>query len=399
VQSVAIFAVLYCGIAWAAGADVRPVAPGCKAVEGGESASASAPHASSGLPLQLEMRVPFEPTAFPSDGRTYVMYELYLANFTGTPLTIQRIEILDADRMSATPITAIEQGELRALTQQVGTQTPDEAGKGLLQLESGKSDMVFLCLAFGRAVHVPNKLRHRIVTRESVLEGAMIGTHHTELHLLGPPLEGKDWLADDGPSNGESNHHRRGILVSEGRPLISRRFAIDWEQTRNGATFSGDPLDKRAYFSYGKTVLAVADGRVVTAKDGLPDNVPGHNEGFHPAIPITMETVGGNCITLEVGPGQFAHYMHLQSGSLRVKAGDRVRRGQVLARVGASGDAREPHLHFQVSTSAGPFDGEGVPYLIAQYRIKSAQDTWETRIRELPIGGMVIDFGALTAVQ
>jgi hypothetical protein len=221
----------------------------------------------------------------------------------------------------------------------------------------------------------------------------MIGTHHTELHLLGPPLEGGDWLADDGPSNDASNHHRRGMFLSEGRPLISRRYAIDWEEIRNGATFSGDPLDKRSYFSYGKTVLAVADGRVVTAKEGLPDNVPGHNEGFHPAIPITLETVSGNSITLEVAPRQFAQYMHLQAGSLRVKAGDRVRRGQVLARVGASGDAREPHLHFQVSTSASPFGGEGVPYLITQYRIKTAQDTWETRTHELPMESMVIDFG------
>lgn len=79
-------------------------------------------------------------------------------------------------------------------------------------------------------------------------------------------------------------------------------------------------------------MLAVADGRVVTARDGLPDNVPGHAEAFHPAVPITLETVAG--ITLDLGGGQFAYYMHLQPGSLRVKVGDRVRRGQLLARVG-----------------------------------------------------------------
>jgi hypothetical protein len=66
-------------------------------------------------------------------------------------------------------------------------------------------------------------------------------------------------------------------------------------------------------------VVAVADATVVTARDGLPDNVPGHNEQFHPAVPITMDTVGGNSITLDIGGRQFAYYFHLQPGSLRAR--------------------------------------------------------------------------------
>lgn len=61
-------------------------------------------------------------------------------------------------------------------------------------------------------------------------------------------------------------------------------------------------------------LLAVADGEVVTARDGLPDNVPGHNENFHPAVPITLETAAGNTITIDLGKGQFARYAHLQQG-------------------------------------------------------------------------------------
>lgn len=163
-------------------------------------------------------------------------------------------------------------------------------------------------------------------------------------------------------------------------------------QVKDGALFSGDERDSRSYYSYGKDVLAVADGRVVTARDGLPDNVPGHNENFHPAVPITPDTVAGNTIVLDLRNGKFAHYMHLQPGSVRVKSGDRVRQGQVLARIGASGDARGPHLHFQVSTAANPLAGEGVPYVIKQYRTNSDR-TGRTRIRQLPLGGMLIDFG------
>ena len=191
-----------------------------------------------------------------------------------------------------------------------------------------------------------------VVTADAVAEGAVIATHHTALHVLGPPVEGANWLASDGPSNDQDNHHRRGVVIVDGRAVDSRRYAIDWKQIKDDVSFSGDARDVRSYYSYGKAVLAVADGRVVAARDGLPDNIPGHGEAFHPAVPITFDTVAGNTINLDSGEGQFAHYMHLQLESVLVNAGDRVRRGQVLARIGASGDAREPHLHFEVTTSA-----------------------------------------------
>jgi murein DD-endopeptidase MepM/ murein hydrolase activator NlpD len=77
-----------------------------------------------------------------------------------------------------------------------------------------------------------------------------------------------------------------------------------------------------------------------------------------------------------------------------VKTGNHVRRGQVIARIGCSGDARGPHLHFQVTTASTELvAGEGVPYVIDQYGVKSADGIRETRKRELPLGGMLVDFG------
>jgi len=232
-----------------------------------------------------------------------------------------------------------------------------------------------------------------MLTTDSSLEGAAFGTHYTKLHVLGPPLQGAEWVAGDGPSNDRDNHHRRGVVVLNGRAVISRRYAIDWQQLVQGERFSGDASDKRSYYSYGKPVFAVADATVVTARDGLPDNVPGHFQAFHSAVPITIDTTGGNTIILDLDEGQFAYYFHLQPGSLRVKTGERVRRGQVMAQIGCSGDAREPHLHFEVTTSATPFAGEGVPYLIDHYRTKATDNAWQTRTRELPLDRMLIDFG------
>jgi hypothetical protein len=340
------------------------------------------------------MRVPFEPTAFPSEGRTYLMYELHLTNFGMAPLSLSLIEVLDADAAGSRPIASFGEDQLKTMVQPLGGATSADPKAGLM-IAGGRSAVVFMEIGVDRGSHVPDRLLHHVIATNVEEEGAVIGTHHTTPHVLGPPVEGADWLAADGPSNDQDNHHRRGIIILDGRAVISRRYAIDWKQVRDGASFTGDPRDVRSYYAYGKTVLAVADGRVVAARSGLPDNIPGHGDSFHPAAPITLETVAGNTITLGLGGGQFAYYMHLQPGSLRVKTGDRVRRGQVLARIGASGDAREPHLHFEVTTSSKPLAGEGVPYLIDRYRCKSASGgPIALRIHELPQDNSVVEFPA-----
>ena len=343
-------------------------------------------------PPQLEMRVPFEPTAFPSGQHVYVMYELHLTNYGAAPLSLSRIELLDPDA-AAQPIASFETEQLETMVQPLGGKTPPDPKQRLL-IAGGQSAIAFISIAFDHGSPIPDKLLHQVITADSVAEGAVIATHHTALHVLGPPVEGASWLAADGPSNDQDNHHRRGVVILDGRAVDSRRYAIDWKQIKDHVSFSGDPRDLRSYYSYGKAVLAVADGRVVTARDGLPDNIPGHGEAFHPAVPITLDTVAGNTIILDLGGGQFAHYLHLQPGSVSVKTGDRVRRGQMLARIGASGDAREPHLHFEVTTSSKLLAGEGVPYLIDRYRCMSASGgPIELRIHELPLNNTVVVFG------
>ena len=291
------------------------------------------------------------------------------------------------------PIATFEGERLDALLQTIGTQAP--AGKSdLRQLNGGATVVAFMWIPFENGAKVPDQLLHRVVTTDSSsLEGALISTRRTELHLLAPPLQGDGWMASDGPSNDPSNHHRRGILVLNGQLTLSRRFATDWFLYKNGASISRDPHDLHSYPSYGQPVFAVADATVVKARDGLPNNVPGPVATFHPAVPITMDTVGGNNIVLDLGGGQYAWYFHLKPGSLRVKSGEHVRRGQLLAQIGCSGDPPVPHLHFEVTTSSTLLAGEGLPYLIDHYRLWSSDKVWEAHTRELPLGGMLIDFG------
>src|SRR4051794_1378298 len=58
------------------------------------------------IPPQVELRVPFEPSAYPGKGQTFLMYELYLTNYSGNPIDLRRIEVLDADKPDSKPVAA-----------------------------------------------------------------------------------------------------------------------------------------------------------------------------------------------------------------------------------------------------------------------------------------------------
>ena len=344
------------------------------------------------FPLQLEMRVPFDPTAFRNGLNSYLLYELYLTNFAQTPITLNRIDVLDADVTEVPPIGGFDATQLEAMVQGYGAKTTGNP-KEKLTLPPGQSVVVFMSVVVNRKAPLPSKLIHRVIAADSMVQGAEISTRHNALHVLSPPVEGANWLAADGPSNDEDNHHRRGMIVLNGRTVDSRRYAIDWKRVKNEVSFAGNSRDVNSYFSYGQAVLAVADGRVFMARDGLPNNIPGHNEAFHPAVPLTLDTVSGNTIVLDLGGGQFAYYMHLKPGSVLVKSGDSVRRGQMLARIGASGDAREPHLHFEVTDASKVLVGEGVPYLIDHFRVQSEGEGQPgIHADELPLGKSIISF-------
>jgi hypothetical protein len=327
----------------------------------------------------LEVQLLSEPTAFPSLDKTHLFYELHLKNNGPLPLDLREIDVLDPDRGGA----SVSRIQGRSLDQMLSN--------GHRRLAAGESAQVFVEIVRGQNAPFPARLAHRLVAGSVVIEGPVMKIH-TALRQLTAPVDGSNWLASDGPGNMPNNHHRRGLVVLDGKPVISRRFAIDWMRVEKGVTFSGDAANPLSYHAYGQPVFAVADATVTTARDGLPDNKPGHDDKFHPAIPITLDTVAGNTITLDIGGGEYAYYCHLQPGSVRVKAGDKVFRGQLLGLIGDSGDAREPHLHFEVSTSPKFALGEGVPYTIDSYQLPNAG----MRKNEMPLDNMVVNFGLRT---
>ena len=171
--------------------------------------------------------------------------------------------------------------------------------------------------------------------------------------------------------------------------VAPQRFAIDWFHLKTAdSMFAGDSKNNRSYRAYGADVLAVADATVARMKDGIPENTPGEDPN---AVPITDDAELGNYLILDLGGGNYCLYAHLQPGTLRVKAGDRVKRGQSLGLLGNSGNSTEPHLHFQVMNGTSLLDPEGVPYLIDSFELLSGPNAGR-ETDAMPMDNMRVKF-------
>lgn len=365
--------------AFAAGGVTLPLPAGCVLSGSDRLRSFTEPGSASFPPVQIEIRTPFEPTAFAAGGYSYLLYELQLQNFSDDALSLESIEVLDAG--SQKPIASFNGARL--------SETVVQAQGDKQAIPAGGRAIAFVCLAFDSGSAPPGKLFHRVRFAGAVAEGPVIATRNRQPKVLAPPVSGADWMAVSGLSIG--SHHRSGLFVAGGLAQIARRYAVDWKRKKQGAFFTGDARDPRSYHAYDQDVLAVSDSKVVVATDRFPDNTPRTAAGFNTAVPITMDSVAGNSVVLDIGNGQFAYYAHLKPASVRVKVGDRVRRGQYLAKIGNSGDSREPHLHFQVTTGPEILASEGLPYVIDRFRLKAADGSIHDRQLEFPLGNVLID--------
>lgn len=345
------------------------------------------------FPPQVELQVPFEPTAFPAEGSQHLLYELYVTNFEGSPVTLDRVDVLDPRRLDGSPLASFAGRPLSDIVNVVGADMDMSDEVKPIRINAGGVAVLFMSVTLPPGA-LPDRLAHRLTFGNSYVQGAIVSTRHTQIKVLAPPVDGTNWLAADGPGNARDNHHRRGTFVVDGGSMRnSRRFAVDWKQVEHGASFTGDKHADSSYYAYGKPVFAVANATVVQVRDGQPDNPPGHGSDFHPALPVTFENAGGNTVVLDLGDGQSAHYYHLKPGSIAVKQGQRVRPGQVIGHIGASGDAREPHLHFEVSTAIPLLVGEGVPYVIDHFRVIGGEGhALGVHSKESPLDGMVVSF-------
>ena len=101
----------------------------------------------------------------------------------------------------------------------------------------------------------------------------------------------------------------------------------------------------------GVAVVAAADGVISGARDGETDIFA--SEGGRDAI---QGRECGNGVVIDHGGGWETQYCHMRKGSVRLKTGATVQRGDQLGEVGWSGFADFAHLHFSVRHAGTPVD-------------------------------------------
>jgi murein DD-endopeptidase MepM/ murein hydrolase activator NlpD len=95
--------------------------------------------------------------------------------------------------------------------------------------------------------------------------------------------------------------------------------------------------------------------------DGIADNTP------RSLPPVTLDNIAGSHVILQISPTRFVTYAHLQNGSIKVRLHDKVRRGDVLALLGNSGNTTGAHLHLQVTDRNSVLQSQGVPFVFPSF--------------------------------
>ena len=174
-------------------------------------------------------------------------------------------------------------------------------------------------------------------------------------------------------------------LQSHHRWVTNEEFALDLAGLgANGKTHTGDGTKLAQYASYGKEVLAVSDGVVVEARGNVTESdnnlrQPGETmEAYDQRILAQQNELLakgykeplGNYVILKHENGEYSHYAHLKAGSVRVKAGETVKRGHAIGQLGHSGNSTEPHLHFQLTDAPDPMYSRGIPVIFENVEVE-----------------------------
>lgn len=137
-----------------------------------------------------------------------------------------------------------------------------------------------------------------------------------------------------------------------------QRYAYDFLiLDDNGKSTSGDSKNPADYYCYGKEIIAPADGEVIEAVSCHQDSLILKSG----QVDCSAHDIRGNHILLRHAEGEYSLLAHLKPGSVRVKPGDRVKRGECIAYCGNSGNSSEPHLHFQLQDGVSFFTCTGLP--------------------------------------
>lgn len=203
------------------------------------------------------------------------------------------------------------------------------------------------------------------------------------------PLRG-EWTAVTTPA---------ARIPSHGTDLLAQRYAYDFVRLDDRGAYHpagrartlllGVPT--RGAYGWNEPVHAALDGEVVTASDGT-----GERGRIHPIreLAVVLWTgityrpskgfgpLAGNHVIVRSGD-VFHAYAHLAPGSVAVRAGDEVRAGDRIGRVGHTGNSTAPHLHFQLMDGPDPVTASGLPASLAAIEVRR-NGTWQRQTDAIP---------------
>lgn len=313
----------------------------------------------------VEMRPNNTPQMFQGGDNKYALvYEVALQSFNKAPMTLTEFSVFDAD-------TGKEVWKLTA--DQIADRVQSTSGPKVNKLNCGQGAVMCVNLSFDKKEDVPKKLTHKLVVAgddmegnpcTNIIEGVPLTVDMTPPVVIGSPFKGGVWIPGGGYDDLQG--HRRAIFPIDNGLMASQRFALDWMKLDPATEMSvkGDISKVENYFGYGEPILAVADGTIVGVVSRFENQVPpkavGHDRIMYPA---------GNSIVLDLGNGRYAMYAHLKPGSIQVKRGDKVKRGDVIAHMGNSGNSSAPHLHLHVMDGPRILGSSGVPYYFEDFTV------------------------------
>ena len=116
-------------------------------------------------------------------------------------------------------------------------------------------------------------------------------------------------------------------------------------------------LRDAASMQAGVNILAVANGKIMNVRDDI-DDAPADDAKIKSLK--AEKRACGNGVFIDHGKGWQSIYCHLKKGSIKVKKGDEVKSGAILAQAGQSGAAPLPQIHFSLfhnGKAIDPFTG------------------------------------------
>lgn len=295
-------------------------------------------------------------------GTTEVVYqyELNIRNNIHTSLLLKQIDVIDPFE-PAQPLARFSDEALQEIFDTPGIRP----STGNLELIGNRSGSANLVLSVPKH-NLPAEIFHRLVfivqsgdnSREYTMEVARYNLPPPSTLTIRPPVDAGNWAYF-------TFAHSNTRQLIEGNAIYPQRFALDMAKVSPEGRFAkNDSGANESYYSYGQDILAVADGHVIAIREDLEDN---DMTSGKTAVEINRETSGGNYVFVRIGDGTNAFYGHLMPGSVTVKPGERVKRGQVIGKLGNSGNSDGPHLHFHLETATPlnrPLTGNGIPFQI-----------------------------------